>query len=91
MHFLLLPLEERHPKDSLDNTNVFMINQVEVPPVMASCLKQATARNPLLSKVGPFCTISVATMYYHGNETVFRHLELPIEQTCVGNGSDTFF
>ena len=48
-----LPLEVKHPQNRFDDTDVFMIKQVEVLPVTADCLRQATNCDPL-SKVMVF-------------------------------------
>ena len=46
-----LPLEEAHDKERVDPVEIFQVSQMEVLPVSADMIHQATQRDPIFSRV----------------------------------------
>ena len=79
-----LPLEVEHRLKRMDDTDVFMLKQVDVLPVTSDRLRQATNHDPLLSKVLVFVQSGWPPGSTKELKPYFdRRLELSVEQGCL--------
>ena len=79
-----LPLEEARHKETVDPVEIFQVSQMEVLPVSADMIRQATQRDPIFSRVMEYTKQGWPAVCEKELEPFYRRKdELTIEDGCL--------
>ncbi|XP_068716958.1 uncharacterized protein [Montipora capricornis] len=83
-----LPLEEARDKETVDPVEIFQVSQMQVLPVSADMIRQATQRDPILSHVMEHTKQGWPAVYEKELDPFYRKKEeLTIQDGCLMWGS----